>query len=85
MRVRVDNPMADGRPPCSEDGLYPAPHPGVEWCCDAMWALSDFTEANGATHIVKNSHKAPRDAGARVGYEHTAQAVMLARGESIIL
>ena len=24
-----------------------------------MWALSDFTPENGATHIVKASHKGP--------------------------
>ena len=41
-----------------------------------MWALSDFTPENGATHIVKASHKAPPDTGARVGYEHTARAAM---------
>jgi ectoine hydroxylase-related dioxygenase (phytanoyl-CoA dioxygenase family) len=33
------------------------PHDAV--VCNSMWALTDFTEANGATRIVPRSHKKP--------------------------
>lgn len=33
----------------------PRPHPPL--MCTTLWALSDFTEANGATRIIPGSHK----------------------------
>jgi ectoine hydroxylase-related dioxygenase (phytanoyl-CoA dioxygenase family) len=33
----------------------PRPHPPV--VCNSMWALTDFTEENGATRLVPGSHK----------------------------
>lgn len=40
----------------SDDQMFglPQPHPAV--VCNAMWALTDFTEANGATVVVPGSH-----------------------------
>jgi ectoine hydroxylase-related dioxygenase (phytanoyl-CoA dioxygenase family) len=35
----------------------PRPHPAV--VCNTMWALTDFSEANGATRLVPESHKSP--------------------------
>ena len=34
----------------------PKPHPPT--VCNTMWALTDFTEANGATRIIPGSHLA---------------------------
>lgn len=33
----------------------PRPHPAL--VCNSMWALTDFTDANGATRIVPGSHQ----------------------------
>jgi ectoine hydroxylase-related dioxygenase (phytanoyl-CoA dioxygenase family) len=45
----------------------PRPHPPV--VCNTMWALTDFTEANGATRLVPGSHKADHDPDFTATYE----------------
>lgn len=40
-----------------DDGVYPVARPHAELVLNTMWALDDFTEANGATHVVPGSHK----------------------------
>jgi hypothetical protein len=43
-----------------EDANFPANHQPYEWCIDALWALSDFSRENGATHLVPGSQTWPR-------------------------
>lgn len=40
-----------------DDGIYPIRPPHDELVLNTMWALDDFTEANGATHVVPGSHR----------------------------
>ena len=40
-----------------DDSLYPIQLAGMELEIGVMWALNDFTEENGATHIVPGSHR----------------------------
>lgn len=40
-----------------DDGVYPIARPHIELVVNTMWAIDDFTEANGATHVVPGSHK----------------------------
>jgi ectoine hydroxylase-related dioxygenase (phytanoyl-CoA dioxygenase family) len=40
-----------------DDAIYPVPRPHDELVLNTMWALDDFTVANGATRIVPGSHR----------------------------
>jgi hypothetical protein len=40
-----------------DDGVYPLTRPHAEVVANVMWALDDFTAANGATRIVRGSHR----------------------------
>jgi ectoine hydroxylase-related dioxygenase (phytanoyl-CoA dioxygenase family) len=40
----------------ADDQLIPLPRPHVPIICNTMWAITDFTEANGATRLVPGSH-----------------------------
>jgi ectoine hydroxylase-related dioxygenase (phytanoyl-CoA dioxygenase family) len=62
--------------------FYPIAIPGVEFQLQAMWALSDFTEENGATRIVtdrdvlKGVKNADTEAFENIDESKVAQAVM---------
>jgi ectoine hydroxylase-related dioxygenase (phytanoyl-CoA dioxygenase family) len=43
----------------ADDQLIGLQRPHAAVVCNSMWAITDFTEANGATRIVPRSHKAP--------------------------
>jgi ectoine hydroxylase-related dioxygenase (phytanoyl-CoA dioxygenase family) len=43
----------------ADDQLIALARPHAAVVCNSMWAISDFTEANGATRIVPGSHKDP--------------------------
>ena len=43
----------------SDDQLIPIPKPHPPVVCNSMWALTDFTEANGATRLVPRTHLGP--------------------------
>jgi ectoine hydroxylase-related dioxygenase (phytanoyl-CoA dioxygenase family) len=40
----------------ADDQIHPIAKPHVATVCNSMWALTDFTEANGATRLVPGSH-----------------------------
>jgi ectoine hydroxylase-related dioxygenase (phytanoyl-CoA dioxygenase family) len=49
-------PGETAQPIHADDQLIPIPKPHPPTVCNTMWALTDFTEANGATRLVPGSH-----------------------------
>ena len=54
----VIGPGETAQPIHADDQVMPLPKPHVATVCNTMWALTDFTEANGATRLVPGSHLA---------------------------
>ena len=52
-------PGETAQPVHADDQVIPLPKPHPATVCNTMWALTDFTEANGATRLVPGSHLAP--------------------------
>ncbi|MDP6876021.1 MAG: phytanoyl-CoA dioxygenase family protein, partial [Alphaproteobacteria bacterium] len=53
----------------SDSQMIPLPRPHLPIAVNSMWALSDFTEANGATRIVPGSHNFDHDPDYDGSYE----------------
>lgn len=53
--IAID-PGESAQPMHVDDTLYNLPRPHQALVCNSMWALTDFTAANGATRLVPGSH-----------------------------
>jgi ectoine hydroxylase-related dioxygenase (phytanoyl-CoA dioxygenase family) len=51
-------PEESPQPIHADDQMIPLPKPHPPTVCNTMWALTDFTEANGATRLVPGTHTA---------------------------
>lgn len=66
----------------ADDGSIALPRPHVPIVCPAIWALTDFTLENGATHVVPGSHRADRRPGK--GERVEAQRAVMPKGSVVI-
>jgi len=53
--ISID-PGETAQPIHADDQLIPLTKPHEPTVCNTMWALTDFTEANGATRVIPGSH-----------------------------
>lgn len=51
-------PDERAQPVHADDQVMPLAKPHVATVCNTMWAITDFTDANGATRLVAGSHLA---------------------------
>jgi ectoine hydroxylase-related dioxygenase (phytanoyl-CoA dioxygenase family) len=67
----------------SDDGMITLPRPHPATMITTMWALTDFTEANGATRVVPGSHLSPKQP--KPGEHHETVAAEMSRGSVLVL
>jgi ectoine hydroxylase-related dioxygenase (phytanoyl-CoA dioxygenase family) len=75
-------PDETAQPIHADDMLIPIPKPHPPTVCNSMWALTDFTEANGATRIIPGTHLA--DQSPNYGQHYDSIAAEMARGSVLI-
>jgi ectoine hydroxylase-related dioxygenase (phytanoyl-CoA dioxygenase family) len=56
--IAID-PGEIAQPIHADDMVIPLEKPHRPIVCNSMWALTDFTDANGATRLVPGSHQEP--------------------------
>jgi ectoine hydroxylase-related dioxygenase (phytanoyl-CoA dioxygenase family) len=75
-------PGEDAQPIHADDQLIPLDKPHRPTVCNSMWALTDFTEANGATRIIPGSHL--RDHNPDYGAPYDSIAAEMPKGSVLI-
>ncbi len=78
----VIGPGEAAQPIHADDQLIPIPKPHVPTVCNTMWALTDFTEANGATRVIPGSHL--RDHSPDYGSPYDSIPAEMARGSVLV-
>ncbi|HEY8086750.1 MAG TPA: phytanoyl-CoA dioxygenase family protein, partial [Polyangiaceae bacterium] len=66
----------------ADDQLIPLPRPHVPIICNTMWAITEFTEANGATRLVPGSHRWPNAPG--FPEDHPTIPAEMSRGSVLV-
>ena len=75
-------PGETAQPIHADDQLIPLPKPHPPTVCNSMWALTDFTEANGATRLIPGTHLA--DHSPDYGAEYDSVAAEMPAGSVLI-
>jgi ectoine hydroxylase-related dioxygenase (phytanoyl-CoA dioxygenase family) len=66
----------------ADDMLIPIPKPHPPTVCNSMWALTDFTDANGATRIIPGTHLA--DSSPNYGQHYDSIPAEMPKGSVLI-
>jgi ectoine hydroxylase-related dioxygenase (phytanoyl-CoA dioxygenase family) len=78
----VIGPGERAQPIHADDQIIPLAKPHVPTVCNSMWALTDFTEQNGATRIIPGSHLA--DHSPEYGSTHDSIPAVMERGSVLV-
>ncbi len=75
-------PDESAQPIHADDQVIPLPKPHPATVCNTMWALTDFTDANGATRIIPGSHRASESPDLVTPYDSVAAE--MAKGSVLV-
>ena len=75
-------PGETAQPIHADDQLIPIPKPHPATVCNTMWALTDFTEDNGATRVVSGTHLA--DSSPVYGEHYESEPALMRRGSVLV-
>jgi ectoine hydroxylase-related dioxygenase (phytanoyl-CoA dioxygenase family) len=75
-------PDETAQPIHADDQVIPLDKPHAPTVCNTMWALTDFTEANGATRIIPGSHL--RDHSPEYGAPYESIAAEMGLGSVLV-
>jgi len=79
IRIR---PGEAAQPIHADDQLMPLAKPHAPTVCNSMWALTDFTDANGATRIIPGTHRA--DSSPNYGQPYDSIPAEMPKGSVLI-
>jgi ectoine hydroxylase-related dioxygenase (phytanoyl-CoA dioxygenase family) len=79
--ISID-PEEIAQPIHADDQLIPLPKPHVPIVCNSMWAITDFTEENGATRVIPGSHL--RDRSPQFGQHYDSIATEMRKGSVLV-
>ena len=66
----------------ADDQLIPLPKPHPATVCNTMWAVTDFTEPNGATRVISGTHLA--DDSPVYGQHYDSEPAVMKRGSVLV-
>jgi ectoine hydroxylase-related dioxygenase (phytanoyl-CoA dioxygenase family) len=75
-------PDETAQPIHADDQLIPLPKPHPAIICNTMWAITNFTESNGATRLVPGTHLA--DHSPNLADEHDTVAAEMTKGSVLV-
>ncbi len=75
-------PGERAQPIHADDQLMPLTKPHAPTVCNTMWAITDFTEANGATRLIPGTHLAA--ASPNYGEAYESIAAEMSKGSVLI-
>ena len=75
-------PDETAQPIHADDQLIPIPKPHPPTVCNTMWALTDFTEENGATRVISGTHLA--DSSPVYGEHYESDPAVMKRGSVLV-
>ncbi len=75
------DPGQTAQPIHADDQIIPIAKPHAPLVCNSMWALTDFTEENGATRLVPGSHRLDNP---EYGGDYETIAAVMPKGSVLI-
>jgi ectoine hydroxylase-related dioxygenase (phytanoyl-CoA dioxygenase family) len=75
-------PGEKAQPIHADDQVIPLAKPHAATVCNTMWALTDFTEANGATRLLPGTHLADRSP--EYGRHYDSVPAEMAKGSVLV-